>query len=140
MDESGGWQLLGSVALFISLVLIGLPFLLRFRAGGQPEPFAGVPLERQNMLREQVQKRQVDSPQDGGEVRAMAELMRARRRDLLTPAGMATLQTTTALTTDNSVLRIVAGCVALVACSFIFTILTQVRAGSAFLQRYPHGA
>ena len=133
-------HLLGSVFMAIGVALVGIPFLLRFQAGGYRETFAGIPPERQKILREQVQKQQVDSPQDGDAVRAMAELMRTRRRDLMTPAGMAIIQTTLILTTADPVFRIIAGCVVLVAVGVTFTILRQIRAGSAFLQRYPRGA
>jgi ribosomal protein L19 len=137
MDRSGGLHLVGSVFLAIGLVLIAIPFLLKFRTGGQSDPFAGIPPERQKILRKQVEKQQVDSPQDGDEVRLMAHLMRGRRHELMTPAGMAIFQTTMALTRGDQVFRIVAGCVVLVAVGLIFTILRQIRAGTAFLQRYP---
>jgi len=76
VGESGDLHLLGSVFMAIGLALVGIPFLLQFRPGGYRKTFAGILPERQKILRAQVQEQRVDSPQDGDEVWAMAELMR----------------------------------------------------------------
>ena len=141
VDESGTWNALVSAVMSIGLVLLVLSYLLRFGAGefhgGYRAPFAGVPLERQKVLREQVQKRHIDSPSEAGEVRAMAKLMRAGRRDLLVPAGMAIVHTTGALTIRDPWMWIAASFVLLVASALIVGTLRRGRAGSAFLRQYP---
>jgi hypothetical protein len=142
VDASGTWHPLLSAGMFIGLALLVLPYLLRYRAGefhgDYRAPFAGVPMQRQKVLRERVLQQQVDPPPDD-EVRAMAELMRARRRDLLTPAGMVIIQSILALTLHDPWVWVSASLVLLVAPISIFSTLRQVRAGSAFRQRYRAG-
>jgi hypothetical protein len=141
VNVSGIWYVPAHLSLAIGLVLIVLPYFLRYRAGefsaGYRAPFAEVPLQQQQVLRAQVQRLQLDPPPGGDQVRTMAELMRSRHRDLLTPIGMTTSQITVALTLRDPWFWIPVCFVSLVAFFLIFTILRQIRAGSAFLQRYP---